>query len=95
MAYLNDVYFDDTNTLAVSYLVDDIVQNELLLIDQLGSPVKQIELVELMTTDYCGVPLEVRPSYRGYSIIGDLKNLRSGTKDLFRLEINKNGEILQ
>lgn len=95
MAYLNDVYFNDTNTLAVSYLVDDIVQNELLLIDQLGSPVKQIGLMELMTTDYCGVPLEVRPSYRGYSIIGDLKNLRSGAKDLFRLEINKNGEILQ
>lgn len=95
MAYLNDVYFDDTCSLAVSYLVDDIVQNELLLIDELGSPVKQIELVGLMSTDYCGVPLKIRPSTQGYSIIGDLKNLRSGSKDLFRLEINNSGEIVQ
>ena len=95
IAYLNDVYFDDTCSLAVSYLVDDIVQNELLLIDELGSPVKQIELVGLMTPDYCGVPLKIRPSTRGYTIVGDLKNLRSGSKDLFRLEINNNGEILQ
>lgn len=93
-AYLNEVQIEDSCILSVSYLMDGNIYNDLLILDDLGSPLKQIKL-DLSSSSYSGIPWKFLSNDRGYQIIGDLVDLRTGSKDIFSLEINKNGEVVK
>jgi hypothetical protein len=93
-AYLNDVQIEDSCILSVAYLKDGRINNELLILDELGSPVQQISL-DLSSPSYNGIPWKILSNERGYQIIGDMVDLRTGSKDIFSLEINKKGEVNQ
>ena len=93
-AYLNDVQIEDSCILSVSYLKDGQINNDLLILNELGSPTKQIRL-DLSSSNYTGIPWEIHSNDGGYQIIGDLVDLRSGSKDIFSLQINKKGEVTQ
>lgn len=93
-AYLNDVHIEDSCVLSIAYLENGIINNDVLILDDLGSPSQQIKL-DLSSSNYNGIPWKIHSNDRGYQIIGDLVDTRTGSKDIFSLEIDKKGEVIQ
>jgi len=93
-AYLNDVNIEDSCVLSIAYLENGIINNDVLILDDLGSPSQQIKL-DLSSSNYNGIPWKIHSNDRGYQIIGDLVDTRTGSKDIFSLEIDKKGEVIQ